>query len=433
MFFLKNKILSVVFIITLVNLFGKGLGFIREMFIAKQYGATAQTDIFYLAVSVPEIIYVAFGLAITSGFVPIYLKWKNEKSEIDAKNLYRSVSTVLFIICSIIVGVLYLAAPLVARLFAPGFDDEQISDLVKMMYILIPSLYFYIYSGLAIGILNAEKRFILPALTSVVHNVSMILAIVFLTDKFGLYGLAIGFSFGVFFQFLLQVPPVFSKGIQPTRHFMKYEVEIKKVFKDLTPIIITSFIVQINLFFDRFVASFLTDGSISALNYATKIIYLPISIFVFSLITIFYTNLVESAQSDINVFHKRLKKYLFILTSSLIPMALIMMAFPEFIVRTLYGRGAFDEEAIALTSSVLFWYALAFIFINLKDFMMKSTMAASHNKAIVWLTLLGVVLNVILSFLLGPAMGPEGIALASAIAMGIQTLANYIYLRKIVK
>ena len=424
-----KKIFSLFFIITLINLFGKGLGFIREMFIAKHYGASSETDVFNIAVSIPESIYVAFGLAISSGFIPIFLKWKAEKSEDEARELYQSVSTYLFLISSLIVAVLYLTAPYIVQLYAPGFNDEQHQKMTWMLYMLIPSLYFYIFSGLSVGILNAEKRFILPSLTSVVHNVSMIFAIVFLTKEFGLYGLAFGFSFGVFLQFLLQVPPVFKKVVHLTENFRKHSKEVKEIFIQLLPIIITSLIVQLNLFIDRFVASFLDAGSVSAMNYANKIIYLPISIFVFTLATIFYTNLVETAQNSTTDFKKQMSKYFLILIGLTIPIALFMMIFPEWIVTILYGRGEFGEDDIALTASVLFWYAVAFFFINLKDFAMKATMAAQKNKMIVWFTLLGVSINISLSFLLGFKMGPQGIALATAIAMGIQFTVNYLYLK----
>ena len=137
---------------------------------------------------------------------------------------------------------------------------------------MLPSICFLALTTIATGVLNSHKRFIAPALTGTAQNIIIIMSTFILAKSYGVVGLAIGVLLGSVFQFLVQYPSFSKYDIRFNFSFRQEKTRIKDTLILFYPIIISSFAVQLIGVTDRMISSGLEEGSVSALNYANKLI-----------------------------------------------------------------------------------------------------------------------------------------------------------------
>lgn len=422
-----SNVIKSVGLVTIIAAIGKVLGFGRESIIAAYFGASSMADVFFVASLIPTILFTALGSGLQAGVIPIYL----EKKADNAKKADEFIS-VLGSFFMLVAGVLTIACmifikPLV-MMTAPGFSDSELALTESLTRIMLPSLLFFTLSYMATGVLNANKRFILPALTSTAQNTVIIAATVLFAAPFGIEGLAWGFVFGAASQFLIQYPSLKKYGIRPIVSFLPHKRQIVQTLFTFYPIIIAALAIQLNSVVDRIIATSLETGSVSALNYANRLLWLPLSIVLTPLITVLYPSIVERAligyQSFLNLTLKGLKSLLFLA----IPFMVVMLISGNSLITLAFQRGAFDASATDMTYRAFFFYSACLPFFALRDYLMNAFYALKKTKVAMYSCLIAVLLNVLLSWVLSRYLGVGGIALASGISMLLQSLYLFGYL-----
>ncbi|MCK2002141.1 murein biosynthesis integral membrane protein MurJ [[Brevibacterium] frigoritolerans] len=422
-----SNVIKSVGLVTIIAAIGKVLGFGRESIIAAYFGASSMADVFFVASLIPTILFTALGSGLQAGVIPIYL----EKKADNAKKADEFIS-VLGSFFMLVAGVLTIACmifikPLV-MMTAPGFSDSELALTESLTRIMLPSLLFFTLSYMATGVLNANKRFILPALTSTAQNTVIIAATVLFAAPFGIEGLAWGFVFGAASQFLIQYPSLKKYGIRPIVSFLPHKRQIAQTLFTFYPIIIAALAIQLNSVVDRIIATSLETGSVSALNYANRLLWLPLSIVLTPLITVLYPSIVERAligyQSFLNLTLKGLKSLLFLA----IPFMVVMLISGNSLITLAFQRGAFDASATDMTYRAFFFYSAGLPFFALRDYLMNAFYALKKTKVAMYSCLIAVLLNVLLSWVLSRYLGVGGIALASGISMLLQSLYLFGYL-----
>src|SRR6476620_4522505 len=159
---MKKSIVRAVSIVTIVTIIGKLLGFGRESVIAAFYGASAQSDVYFVAAVIPTILFAAISMAITTGIVPIYIE-ENKKNKEEAANLISALLNLLLVISIIFTALCIIFAPFITKLVAPGFSGEQLELAITLTRIMLPSFCFFVLSAVATGVLNANQKFLAPA------------------------------------------------------------------------------------------------------------------------------------------------------------------------------------------------------------------------------------------------------------------------------
>ncbi|MDQ6600359.1 lipid II flippase MurJ [Bacillus salipaludis] len=289
------KMIKSVGIITLVAIVSKVLGFGRDLLMAAYFGASTVTDAFFVASIIPVLLFAAVGMAITSGIAPIYAEAK-EKGKREASNIISVLATLFITLSVFLTFVFYLVTPFMTKMIAPGFSIQQAELTNQLTMIMLPSFCFFVLSAIMTGILEYEKVFAPPAFIAIPQNLFVIITIIFLTKQYGIYGVAVATLLGAVSQFFILFP--FIKKYQVfyvNFAFKTYQKQIFNTLKLFSPIIIASGAYQINAVVDRMVASRLPEGSVSSLNYANKLMYLPLSILLLSLITVIFPSVVDSA------------------------------------------------------------------------------------------------------------------------------------------
>lgn len=416
-----SHVIKSVGLVTIIAAIGKVLGFGRESIIAAYFGASSMADVFFVASLIPTILFTALGSGLQAGVIPIYLE-KKANNPLKADEFISVLGSFFMLIAGLMtIACMIFTKPLVIMV-APGFSDSELALTESLTRIMLPSLLFFTLSYMATGVLNANKRFILPALTSTAQNTVIIAATVLFAAPFGVEGLAWGFVFGAASQFLIQYPSLKRFGIRPIVSFLPHKRQIVQTLYTFYPIIIAALAIQLNSVVDRIIATSLETGSVSALNYANRLLWLPLSIVLTPLITVLYPTIVERAligyQSFLNLTLKGLKSLLFLA----IPFMIVMLISGNSLITLAFQRGAFDASATETTYNAFTFYSASLPFFALRDYLMNAFYALKKTKVAMYSCLFAVLLNVLLSWVLSRYLGVGGIALATGISMLLQSL-----------
>jgi len=243
--------------------------------------------------------------------------------------------------------------------------------------------------------------------------------------------LVIGSVLAIASQLLLLIPFMYRKGYR--YHFVldRRDEYLKKLIYLSLPIIIGVSVNQVNILIDRTLASRIVEGGISALNYANKLNDFVQGLFVISIVTVMYPLISKmAAEKNIAGLKKTLSESISGINLLVVPATVGMMIFAEPIVRMLFGRGAFDEQAVVLTSSALFFYALGIVGYGLREVLSRAFYSLQDTKTPMINATIAVGLNIILNIILSRFMGIGGLALATSISALFCTLLLFISLRK---
>ncbi|WP_431804142.1 murein biosynthesis integral membrane protein MurJ [Halobacillus andaensis] len=422
------KWIKVFGMITVLSGLGKFLGFFREALIASLFGASETADVFFVAYLIPTILFTALGTGIQAGIIPLYVQ-KQKSSQMEARALLNKLAA-LFLLVSLAITLIGMIAvqPLV-YLFAPGFNAEQSELAAGLTLIMMPSLLFMTTQSFTQGILHAEGKFGPPAWAPIVNNTGIIAAMFLLYQWLGIYGLAVGVFIGSVLQIIVQWPFLPLKDFKWIWPWKEWSA-LKNLILPFWPIILAALVVQLNSVVDRVIASFLSDGSVSALNYGNRLLWLPLSILLMPISTILYPQLARQAVDHFNSFIQLVHRGITIIILFSIPLMSIMIVEAGHLVSIAFERGAFDERAAALTSTAFLFYSAALPFFALREYLMNSIYACHSNHTALKSCVAGVIINIALSLTLAPFFGVGGIAAATGASMIVQSLYLYLHLIK---
>lgn len=401
--------------VTILLFLSRLLGFARESAIAYRYGASLEADAYFLAASIPLILFMVFNDAVKTAFIPVYGEFHQEEKESNAFAL--TVYVILTLILVAATAVMIIFAPQLMRLFAWGYEGEQFNLTVKLVRIMMPGLLFMGLSGLSGGILNLKKNFFIPAIVAFPNNLVIIFVVIFMGARFGIYALAWATLLGFALQFFVQVPAVAALGVFKPQKLLWHHPGLKKMAALLPPVVLGAAAVELKTVIDKAFATLLPEGSISALNYANKIYLLPNGILIVALLTVLYPTLVEFwAQQKIQDYKNTLRQGLGILIVLIFPITVGLIVLRVPIVRFIFERNAFSVADTANTAYALAFYALGLLPMGITLLFNRAFFALKDTITPMLFTLVTMVLNIFLNWLLMGPLGHGGLALGSSLS-----------------
>ncbi|MDD2432877.1 MAG: murein biosynthesis integral membrane protein MurJ [Clostridia bacterium] len=413
-----------------ITILSKFAGFLREVTLAYFYGASGVSDAYLIALTIPSVIFAFIGTGVVTTYIPLYSSIMQEKGVPRADRFTNNLLNFNFLLCTgIVLFGLIFTVPLV-KLFAVGFSGETLKLAVFFTRITLCGIYFsaviYIFSGY----LQIKNNYLIPAAIGFPFNFIIIIAIA-VSVKHSLAVLALGSVLATASQLLLLIPFVQRKGYRYQWFLDKNDEYLKKLLYLSLPIIISTSVNQINVLVDRTLASQIVEGGISALNYANKLNLFVHGIFVTSIATVMYPAIAKmAARKNITGLKKVLAESISGINLLIVPATVGAMIFAEPIVRLLFGRGVFDEQAITLTAVALFFYALGMIGFGLRAVLSRAFYSLQDTKTPMLNATIAVVLNIILNIILSRYLGIGGLALATSISALFCTLLLFLSLRK---
>lgn len=341
------------------------IGLVREMTIAFAGGAGGDVDAYQIAFIIPEILnhVVASGfLSVT--FIPIFASYLANGNEDEGWRVFSIIFTTFGMLLLVFIAVAFYFSPELVRLFAPGFKDPRLfNSAVRMTRIIMPAQFFFFAGGMFMAVQFAKERFFIPALAPLLYNLGIIAGGLILSSKsgrllfgvnFGIEGFAWGVVAGAFAgNCALQYIGAKKAGMKfypiiDLKHpeFLKYIL--------LTIPLMAGFSMTFSTeIFLKYFGSFLSDGSIAALNYALRIMFILVGIFGQAVGVASYPFMAKLASlgkiDELNDLLNSTLKYLLLV----IPISTLFMVLRHEIVFLLFQRGRFDPDATRITSEVL--------------------------------------------------------------------------------
>lgn len=431
-----NSILRSSVIVAISTFTSRILGFIRDMLLAGVFGATGNTDAFFVAFKIPNLFrrFVAEG-ALTISFIPVYTEYLVRKSTQEALELAQKTLSILFVILVILIILGEIFSPEIVRVFAIGFNEPDKIDLTILLNrIMFPYLFFISFVAFAMGFLNSHKVFFPSAFAPVFLNVGMIIGILVLARLFEipLIGVAIGVLIGGLLQVLLQIPYMWKSGFR-----MKFSIDLKhpgiqRIFKMLTPALFGMAVYQINSLIITVMASYLEAGSISYIYYSDRMTELVLGVFIVSIGNVLLPEMSRmTASGDYEqlkgVYVKSLRGALFMG----IPACVAIMGLGLPIIATIFMHNNFTAEDARLTNLALFYAAIGIPFLSLLRLTTPTFYALKDTKTPVMGAVLALVLNLGIGiFLMNTSLKHAGLTLALSISSAAQVILLMFFLRK---
>lgn len=416
--------------VLLISLFGKAFGFIRDILITNYLGFGMKTDALLLSLSIITTVFSVFQTTIRTTFSPMFSSnyLKNSKEVLSE---YNNIRNILIFLSTILFFIFAIFSRQIIILFAPGFNSDSIEIAGYCLRVLSVLLVFYNIYYLTTGFLQSIKVFTTFETANLFNNIIIILFIVLLFGRYGLVSILLGYIFGSIFQM------IFSRRIlnRKINYKFNYKINFRSdswiTFTNYSKFVLLGTLVsQLTAFSDKFVASFLTEGSISALHYASLIKNLPLTIVVLSVTNVLFTDLSIAYENNLSKFKNKvyfqLKNLIYLIT----PFTLVLFVFSEEIIKLLFYRGEFTLEGVEMTSSALRAYALGMYFWVVKEQFSKVSYAAKNTKIPLIISIISLLINFILNVILGFYFGHIGVAYSTTCAILINSVMIIYLLHK---
>jgi putative peptidoglycan lipid II flippase len=395
-------------------------GFVRDVIIAAVMGVGPVADAFVVALRIPNHFRAIFGEgAFNNAFVPTYARELETQGLAASRSFASRITTLMLIVQIVLLAVALLVMPSVVTLLAPGFLDEpaKFELAVTLTRITFPYLLFVTLVTVLSGVLNAHDRFAAAAAAPVLLNVALIvgLALSFLFPTAG-HAAAWGVTAAGVLELLLVWGAARRAGIAPELEKPRFDPAMRVFFKTLGPAVIGSAGVQLALFADTIIASFLPTGAVSSLYYAERIYQLPVGVIGIAAGTVLLPEMSRRiAAGDVAGAHAAQNRTVGFTLAVMAPFLVAFLIVPDLIMTALFQRGAFDLAAAERAGAVLAAYAVGLPAIVLIRSAVASFYARSDTTTPLIASLTAVGINVALKIVLTGPYGAVGLALATAV------------------
>lgn len=412
------------------------LGYVRDVFIARVFGAGLATDAFFVAFRIPNLLRRLFAEgAFSQAFVPILAEVRSRESAENTRSLVDSVSTALFLALLATAALGIALAPLVVYVSAPGFAAEpgKFDLTVAMLRITFPYIACISLVAMAAGILNTWSRFAVPALTPALLNVSFIVAAVFFADRFDPPVLVLAWAVfaGGLLQLALQLPFLARIGMLPRWRLNLRHPGVARVLKLMAPAVFGVSVSQVSLLINTIFASFLVTGSVSWLYYADRLMEFPAGVLGAALGTILLPSLSKQHASGSPAQYSRLLDWglrVTLLLALPAAAALAVLALP--LIATLFHYGRFSDTDAWMTREALVAYSLGLVGLILVKILAPGFYARQNVATPVKIGLVTLLATQAMNFAFIGPLKHAGLALAIGLGACLNASLLYWFLRK---
>ncbi len=418
----KGGLLRSSAVVSVMTLFSRVLGMVRDMVVASYFGSGAAADAFFIAFKIPNFLRRLFAEgAFAQAFVPVLSEYRTKRSLAEVKLLVDRTAGTLGLTLTALTALGVVASPYLIMLFAPGFrgEPEKLQLAGELLRITFPYLLLISLTAFTAGVLNSYGRFAVPAFTPVLLNVCMIGAAVLLSPYFEqpIMSLAWGVLIAGVVQLGFQLPFVARLGLLPRPRIKRNDEGVKRIMLLMVPALFGVSVSQINLLLDTVLASFLQTGSVSWLYYADRLSELPLGAFGIAIGTVILPSLSrQHAGADPKGFSATLDWALRMVLLVGVPAALALGILAEPLIASLFFYGAMSEEAVVQSAAALQAYSLGVLAFMLIKVLAPGFFARQDLKSPVRIAIICMVANMVFNLLLIWPLKHVGLALATSLS-----------------
>jgi putative peptidoglycan lipid II flippase len=413
-------------------------GLAAKILIAGSFSAGVELDAFYAANRPSEtLVTIMAGGILVSSFIPIFVKFLVKEDRRSAWNLASATANLILVLMSVLAGLAALfAAPIVKYILGAGFPPDKQALTTSLLRIQTISIVFFGLSGLVVGILNSNRKFLVSALAPAMYQLGQIFGVLFLAPRMGIYGLAWGVVIGSAINLLIQVPSLLRlKGLYiPT--FGLHDPSVGEVFRLMAPRMFGAAVVQLMLWVNTLLASHMTGGSVFSLTSGFSLMIVAQAAIAQSVATaVMPTFSAQYAQGKLDDLRQTLASALrgVILLSVPATAGLILLSVP--LITFLYQRGEFTAETTNLVAWALTWYATGLVFHSVLEVLVRAFYSMHDTKTPVLVGAAAMTLSIGLSLLFASIfqslgwLPHGGLALAVSVSTALEVTTLFLIMR----
>lgn len=421
---------SAAFLIGL-TIFVKFIGFIKQAVISYTYGTSLDMDIYLIVSSFISEVGVMFFSSLSINLVTIYDREKEKNGKKSSDRIVANSLVALTVFSVFLILLVCLLSDPLSTMLAPGLSVENRGVLASYIRGLSFLMINIAISNICIGILNAEKDFLIAKSIGLIQSICIIGACFVLAGKIGITAIYLGFgAYYVFENIFLLVRVIKKVGFHPIHPFK--DPAVKKLVNLSIPLFFSNAIIQINAMVDKAIASGLDEGSISSLSYGNFLFQTIHSVIIGSITTVLLSYFSEFAvKGEYKKITDNVRRCSLIMLLVLMPVTIICFVNSDNIISLIYKRGVFDENSAMTTSKAFIGYTAGILFIAFRDIFIQVLYAFQKTKEAMINGIAGVGINILLSLWLSQKYGVLGISVADSIAYIIVVLTGFLMTVKV--
>ena len=367
-------------IVSIAVMFSRLFGLAREMIFANFFGAGFLTDAYVVAFRLPNVLRDLFAEgALSVAFVKVFTDYQIKLGEKAAWRLASLIFNLLAVVLSIVCIVGIIFSKELVGLVADGFSPEKAALATTLTQIMFPYILLVSLAAVAMGVLNTKNIFGIPASASTVFNIVSICiglglaywlsgggwtvpkdknAIPDSAAQWAIIGMSIGTLIGGASGLAMQLPSLYRVGFRFSPVIALADEGVKKVIALMTPAILGTSAVQINVLVNTYFVSSI-DGAQGWLNYAFRLMQFPIGLFGVAVGTAAIPVLSRlAAEGKKGEFRDTISSSMNLVFLMTLPSACGLIVLGEPIIRLIYERGRFDALATQMTATALIGYSI---------------------------------------------------------------------------
>ncbi len=424
------KKVGIASLIMMVSVFlSRVIGLLREMIIAYVGGTGTAVDAYQMAFVLPELLnHIAATGFLSITFIPIFSRYLVDDREEEGWRIFSLVLSAFGSLLLLFVVAAWCCADQLVGLLAPGIDDPAVKALtVRMTRIVLPAQFFFFVGGLLMAVQFAKEHFLIPALAPLLYNLGIITGGILLSPFIGVEGFAWGVLGGALIgNFLIQWIGAARFGMKYKPCFDLSHPDLKQYVLLTLPLILGLTMTFSTEFFFRFFGSYMPRGTVAALNYGLRIMFILVGLFGQAVGTASYPFMARLAnEGRLHEMNRLLDRTVRAL-SMVIPFSVFLMVIRHEIVLILFQRGHFDGAATAITAHLLPFLLLGAFAFSAQTVVVRGYYAMKNTLFPALLGTAAVLLSIPV-FLLGMwKMGATGVALGVSISALMQVALLYV-------
>lgn len=427
----------------------KGLAFLRQIIIARQFGLSPELDAFNAANNVPDLLFALIsGGALAMAFIPVLTEVLTREGRSSAWDLFSRIANLAFLVTGVLaIVVAVLAEPMVRSQvgIAPGFKASQQELVVELMRLNLAATLIFSISGLVMAGLQANQHFLLPAIAPLLYNVGQIFGALILSPEkgislggvtlpafgMGIQGLVFGVIIGAVLHLAIQIP-----GLIRYQFHWKFGLglntpDVRKVLRLMGPRLVTMLFIQLIFLVRDNLASRLAAGAVTSLTYGWMIMQVPETLIGTAIGTAMLPTLAEDfSKGDLNSFRGTLERAMSVLIALTLPAAIVMSMGLKPFLNLAFG---FDVAGTDLLLWVSRGYLLGLTGQCLMEVLARSFYARQEALTPLLTAGINLVVYVCLGSLLYQPLGAAGISLTDSTAFTLQAVILLVLLSKRLK
>lgn len=426
----KKMLMTAVFMVA-ATLLSKVLGQARDSLLTAFFGAGIESDAFFTASTIPTTLFdVVVGGVISATFIPVFNTIMAERGKDEAMSFVNKFVTLIICITVLISAAGILFRNQLVSFMASGYEPEKQALAANLTAIMFPMI---IFTGLAfsfVGLLQSFGEYKIPSIISLVSNVAIIIYYVTLGKKFGIYGLAVTMIIAWSLQFLIEIPWIKKFGVRYRPDFRFKDKNIIQAIKLAGPMLVATWVQPLYTIVNQRLASNI-GSAVTYIQQSSRLYLIVTGVVSFVVTNLIFPKLAQAIadkrDDDAKQLFSMSVKSMFIV---ILPLMAGFMILSHPVASVILNYGRVTSEDIAAISVLLKCYSIGMAGLAINEVLSKMFFSMKESKIPMRNSIISMVVNVVLAYILFNFLQANGLAIATACGSICNAILNAFSMKK---